>query len=61
MKRTGLLFGLIAALSLARPALAEDAARPVKIGVLSDFNSIFADLAGKSEHGGWGGLLDDSV
>jgi branched-chain amino acid transport system substrate-binding protein len=47
VKRTGLLLGLLAALSLSPPALAQDPGRPVKVGVLTDFNSIFSDLAGK--------------
>src|SRR6187200_1815020 len=47
MKKSGLVFALIAALSVASPTLAQDTGRPVKVGVLTDFNSIFADLAGK--------------
>ncbi len=37
--------GFLAA-SLAVPALAQQAATPLKIGVLSDFSSVYSDIGG---------------
>ena len=38
--------GFLAA-SLAVPALAQQAATPLKIGVLSDFSSVYSDIGGR--------------
>jgi branched-chain amino acid transport system substrate-binding protein len=47
MRHMRLLLGFLAVLSLASAALAQDRAKPIKIGVLTDLNSIFADVAGR--------------
>jgi branched-chain amino acid transport system substrate-binding protein len=47
MKHMRLLLGFLAVLSLASAAMAQDRAKPIKIGVLTDLNSIFADVAGR--------------